>query len=626
MGEAGRGARLGIVFSGGPAPGGHNVALGMLDCLLRCVGGEGGEKGEAEGDGKEGGVTGWSGDGGRGGGGGGGGLQRRQGQEEPEREHELEHGSDHHLTGLVGFVGGPLGLVEKRWTPITRSSIAPYRNQGGFDLLGSGRLRLETRTHFEAAARSCRELRLDGLVIVGGDDSNTNAAYLAEYFSANGVTTAVVGVPKTIDNDMRGGGIPISFGFDSASKVYSEMIGNVCSDARSCRKYWHFIRIMGRRASHLTLECALQCRPNIALVGEEIAAKGTTLREIVDDIASLVTLRGALGLHYGVVLIPEGLLSFIPEVAVLMEELNEAKEAELSDLAEKMIDPTRGERPELEMRRAFTDAVRGRLSPSSAAVASQLPDDIFGELLHGRDSHGNVSLSSIDTEELLAELVGKELNGRHEAGRRTPPQQMQPTQGGATSASALGSAPGSGRFRPMTHFCGYEGRAGLPTNFDATYAYALGYGAATLAAGGAHSTVAAITNLTCAPKRWHVTGVPLCRLMRSERRAGKDRLVIRKMMVDLNGPAFARFASERDSWRNLDHYSCPGPTQFDWSMDDVEVEAANHLPMVLRLASGGDGGGGDRLTARDGLRCTRAGAKDTENVVEEGEDTGAWAA
>lgn len=277
-------------------------------------------------------------------------------------------------------------MIEKKWTPVTESSIAIYRNQGGFDLLGSGRIKLETTAQFEAAARSCRELMLDGLVVVGGDDSNTNAAHLAEYFSATGVPTAVVGVPKTIDNDMQGGGIAVSFGFDSASKVYSEIIGNLCSDARSNRKYWHFVRIMGRRASHLTLECALQCRPNIALIGEEIAAKGATLRDIVDDIAALVASRAAMGLHYGVVLVPEGLLSFIPEVADLMEEVNDAMSAELerSERSQTAADETSSRRGDHDGEKVVSsDAVRSCLSSSAAAVASQLPDDIFEELLLG---------------------------------------------------------------------------------------------------------------------------------------------------------------------------------------------------------------------------------------------------
>ena len=439
--SCGRCLRLGLLFSGGPAPGGHNVAVGMLQCL-------------------------------------------RSLSDKPSSDRDDGAGC------LIGFLGGPAGLVEKRWTPIDKSTVARYRNQGGFELLSSGRLKLETPAHLEAAAKSCRELQLNGLVVVGGDDSNTNAAHLAEYFTANGVGTVVVGVPKTIDDDMQGGGIAVSFGFDSASKVFAEMIGNVCADARSCRKYWHFIRVMGRQASHLTLECALQCCPNIALLGEEIAAKGTSLADIVEDIATLVASRAAAGLHHGVVLVPEGLLTFLPEVAELMDEINDASTDEVH---------VRG-----------AGAIRRRLSAAAAAAAAGLPDTIFEDLLVGRDSHGNVALSMLHTESLLAKLVGARLQ-----------------------AMATRSESSRVRFRPVTHFCGYEGRAGLPTNFDATYANALGHAAALLVAGGATATIAAVTNPTAPPKRWEVAGVPMCRLMCAERRAGRDVPVIRKQLVSI---------------------------------------------------------------------------------------------
>ena len=540
-----RGVRLGLLFSGGPAPGGHNVAAGMFDCLSRRF---------------------------------------------PDD------------FALVGFLGGPAGLVEKRWTPLDAAAIAPHRNQGGFHLLSSGRLRLDTDAHFRAAARTCADLRLDGVVVVGGDDSNTNAAYLAEHFAADGIRTAVVGVPKTIDNDCCGEDVRVCFGFDTAARTYAEIVGNLCQDARSTRIYYHFVRIMGRRAGHLTLEVANRTRPNLALIGEEIAAKGMSLSDVVDEVATLVAARADLGLNHGVVLVPEGLLSFVPEMAELMEE-TAAAAAEMTSGgtnarggggagagARARAAPTAATAAAAaSAATAFTFAdVRESISPSASRAAAGIPSDILDEMLASRDAHGNPALSAVETEKLLARLVARKLGGvLTESGRVT------------------------GRFSAKTHFCGYEGRSGLPTNFDATYAYALGHAAATLAAGGANGVVAAIPNPTDPPARWRVVGAPLCRMLRAERRAGKDRLVIRKTLVDLEGGAFRAFAAERDAWRLGDRYSCPGPTQF--ASDETEP------PLALTLTEGGmkEGGGG---------RCRVAGDDEKMVVERSASDAGAWAA
>ena len=349
------------------------------------------------------------------------------------------------------------------------------------------------------------------------------------------------------------------FGFDTAARTYAEIVGNLCQDARSTRIYYHFVRIMGRRAGHLTLEVANRTKPNVALIGEEISAKGCSLSDVVDEVATLVADRANLGLNHGVVLVPEGLLSFLPEMAELMEETASAAAAAAAAVTAS---------PGCSI--TFAD-VRETISPSSARAAAGIPNDILDEMLASRDAHGNPALSAVETEKLLARLVARKLGGvLTERGRVT------------------------GRFTVKTHFCGYEGRSGLPTNFDATYAYALGHAAATLAAGGANGVVAAIPNPTDPPKRWRVVGAPLCRMLRAERRAGKDRLVIRKTLVDLEGGAFRAFAARRDAWRLGDRYSCPGPAQF--ASDETEP------PLALTLAEGEKKEGGGRSSRRGGRR------------------------
>jgi pyrophosphate--fructose-6-phosphate 1-phosphotransferase len=480
-------ARLGLLFSGGPAAGGHNVAAGMFDCLARR-------------------------------------FSRANGE-----------------PALVGFLGGAEGLVRKRWTEVTAETLKPLLNQGGFHLLGTGRFRLHTPEHFAAAARTCRDLKLDGLVIVGGDDSATNAAYLAEHFAADAVKTAVVAVPKTVDNDFQTPeSVKACFGFDSASKTYAEIVGNLAADARSARKYWHFVRIMGRRAGHLTLEVALRARPNLALLGEEVAEKKLALADIVTSLTELVRARRERGLNYGVVLVPEGLLSFTPEIQSLAEELAGGK--------------------------PFAE-----LSAAAAEAARSVPSEILQELTLATDAHGNPDLSALETEKLLARLVADRL---------------------PRDAKAA--------FRPRTHFCGYEGRAGLPSDFDATYAYNLGHAACLLAAGGANGAVVAVENPADAAEAWRVAGVPLSRTLRAERREGKDRLVVRKTLVDLKGPAFAAFAEQRDAWRLEDHYACPGPMVFDATGGTLDP------PLTTRLAA--EAAGKREKEARDAAATGAAAA------------------
>ena len=463
-------ARLGLLFSGGPAAGGHNIAAGMFDCLARRF---------------------------------------SRAKDEP---------------AIVGFLGGAEGLVRKRWSEVNAETLKPLLNQGGFHLLGTGRFRLHTPEHFAAAASTCRNLKLDGLVIVGGDDSATNAAYLAEHFAADAVETAIVAVPKTVDNDFQiPESVKVCFGFDSASKTYAEIVGNLAADARSARKYWHFVRIMGRRAGHLTLEVALRTHPNVALLGEEAAEKKLALADVVTHVAEIVCARRERGLNYGVVLVPEGLMSFTPDIQTLADELADGKPL-----------------PEL--------------SASSAEAARGVPSWFLNELALTKDAHGNPDLSALETEKLLARLVAE----------RLPPDVKD-------------------AFRPRTHFCGYEGRAGLPSDFDATYAYNLGHAACLLAAGGANGAVVAIENPTDPVEGWRVAGVPLPRTLRAERREGKDRLVVRKTLVDLSGPAFATFAEQRDAWRLEDRYACPGPMVFDVTGGTLDP------PITTRLAAEGAG-------------------------------------
>jgi pyrophosphate--fructose-6-phosphate 1-phosphotransferase len=463
-----RAVRVGVVLSGGQAPGGHNVLAGLLDGLLKA--------------------------------------NRRN--------------------KLIGFLGGPSGILENKCRELTPSLMAGYRNTGGFDLIQSGRAKIETPDQFAAAAATVQTDTLDALVVVGGDDSNTNAALLAEYFSAGGLSTAVIGVPKTIDGDLKNDRIEASFGFDTATKIYAELAGNIGRDILSARKYWHFVRLMGRSASHITLEVALKTHPNVALIGEEILARNRTLAQVVDGLARAVADRAAAGKNYGLVLVPEGLIEFIPEFKTLIAALNESLARNAAQLAA------------LTTHHEKVQVAAAGFPPSLAALFTSLPRGIQVQLMLDRDPHGNVQVSQIETEKLLVEMVKARLVEMAKAGTY------------------------AGKFSAVTHFFGYEGRCGAPSNFDATYGYALGFNAAVLALNGLTGYLSSVTNLARPPARWAPGGVPLTMMMTLERRHGKDKPVIQKALVDLNGAPFTAFAKARAAWAAQDDYVFPGPIQY----------------------------------------------------------------
>ena len=408
-------------------------------------------------------------------------------------------------TTLYGFLGGPKGILENETLLLTEELLRPYRNQGGFDLLGSGRTKIETEEQFAAAQNTMEKLQLDGLVIIGGDDSNTNAAFLAQYFLQNGCGTRVIGVPKTIDGDLKNDYVEISFGFDTASKVYSEIIGNIARDALSAKKYYHVIKLMGRSASHIALECALQTHPNYTFISEEIAAKGATLDQLVNEVADMVAERAAQGKNYGVILIPEGVIEFIPQIKSLIRELNQLLAAGKS---------------------------HENLSKESRAAFDALPEKIRSQLLLERDPHGNVQVSKIETEQLFIELFSKALKKR------------------------------GVKFNAQAQFCGYEGRSAFPSDFDCNYCYALGHVAALLIDAGATGYMAVVQQLGDPVEKWAVLGVPLLAMMTIEARQGQDKAVIKKGLVDLSGKPFEVFKKMRGSWMLEDDYQYPGPIQF----------------------------------------------------------------
>jgi pyrophosphate--fructose-6-phosphate 1-phosphotransferase len=438
--------RIGVIFSGGPAAGGHNVIAGVFDAMKEL----------------------------------------------------------HPDSQLFGFSGGPSGVVSGKHIEITASVLSPYRNMGGFDLLGSGRTKIETQEQFEASLKTVQTLRLNGLIIIGGDDSNTNAAALAEYFTEKGCSTCVAGVPKTIDGDLQGEEMAISFGFDTACKVYSEMIGNIARDVKSAKKYYLFIKLMGRSASHIALECALRTHPNAVLIGEDVAARNKTLTEITQGIADLICKRAEGGKQYGLILIPEGLIEFIPEMKALIKALVKSKEIPAS------------------------------LQP----VWAPLPEPIKKQLLYDRDPHGNINVSAIETEQLLIATVGKELEKRAQQGTYR------------------------GSFNPLSHFFGYEGRAAFPSNFDATYGYALGMAAALLVENRKTGYICCIQRLDRPTDEWQVAALPLTSLMCIEERKGVAMPVIRKTLVDLEGSSFSALKAKEGKWAIEDDYQFPGPIQF----------------------------------------------------------------
>ncbi|MCB1108798.1 MAG: diphosphate--fructose-6-phosphate 1-phosphotransferase [Chlamydiia bacterium] len=440
--------RVGVVLSGGQASGGHNVITGLFDALK-----------------------------------------------------QMDHDSELH-----GFLNGPSGIIDHKSTLLTAEKLDDYRNQGGFDLIGAGRTKIETPEQLQKSMETIQAMELDGLVIIGGDDSNTNAAILAEYFKAHGCEAKVVGVPKTIDGDLKNDQIEISFGFDTATKTYSEALGNIARDCLSAKKYTHFVKLMGRSASHIALECALKVHPNVTLISEEVQKKCMTLHQVTTYVTDIIQSRSEAGKDYGIVLVPEGLIEFIPEVKQLIAELNEQL--------------------------ASGDTLN--LSPASKQAYSSLPEGIQKQLLLDRDPHGNVQVSHINTESLVAEMVQSELKKREF----------------------------KGKFSPVLHFFGYEGRAGLPTNFDATYTYALGHVAALLINHGYSGYMAAVQNLKAHSSEWVIKGVPITSMLNMEVRKGKSKPVIKKALVDLDGALFQAFAAQRDAWALEDHYNYPGPIQF----------------------------------------------------------------
>lgn len=459
--------RIGVVLSGGQAAGGHNVILGLFDAMQKM----------------------------------------------------------NTNSILIGFIGGPGGIVANKFKELKADELLHFRNMGGFDLIGSGRTKIETIEQLESSLRTINEHKLDGLVVIGGDDSNTNAAILAEYLVENQCKTKVIGCPKTIDGDLKNAQIEISFGFDTACKTYSEMIGNICRDALSAKKYYHFIKLMGRSASHITLECALQCQPNLALIGEEIKRHQLTLDTIVKMIVDLIIRRSVEKKDYGVILIPEGLIEFVPEIKNLIEDLNnilsQSDHGVQIDQAKEI-----AEKKEL---------LYQWISSPSQTTFDSLPEKIQLQLLKERDPHGNVQVSHIETEQLLIAKVKQMLN-------KMPHYQ--------------------GKFNPVSHFFGYEGRSAFPTNFDANYCYSLGHVAALLIQSGLTGYMAAVNQLHLHPSQWTVSGVPFTMMMNLEKRHGKQKPVIQKALVTLNDKPFKQFETLRRGWETVDCYRFPGPIQF----------------------------------------------------------------
>ncbi len=460
---------VGVILSGGQAPGGHNVISGLYDALKAL---------------------------------------------NPENT-------------LIGFKNGPSGLIEDDFVVFDDPFINEYRNTGGFDIIGSGRTKLETEEQFEIAAEVAKKHGIDAIVIIGGDDSNTNAAVLAEYFAAHNTGVQVIGAPKTIDGDLKNDDIETSFGFDTATKTYSELIGNIERDANSAKKYWHFIKVMGRSASHVALECALETQPNICLISEEVADKKMSLSQIANYIADSVEKRAANGDNFGVVIIPEGVVEFVPEFSKLIAEINEMlagdKAAEFNAL------------PTWEEKYAF---IENGLTPESMEVFKILPTGIQQQLFLERDPHGNVQVSLIESEKLFSALVKDELERRKEAGTY------------------------KGKVNPLHHFFGYEGRCAFPSNFDSDYCYSLGYNAALLIENGFNGYLSKISNLSKPAEEWVAGGMPITKMMNIERRHGEDKPVIRKALVDLEGKPFKYFADHRDKWAEETAYVYPGAIQY----------------------------------------------------------------
>ena len=462
---------VGIILSGGQAPGGHNVITGLFDQIKKL---------------------------------------------NPENR-------------LYGFILGPGGLVDHNYMELTPEIIDEYRNTGGFDMIGSGRTKLEKVEQFEKGLEIIRKLDIKAIVIIGGDDSNTNACVLAEYYAAKNYGVQVIGCPKTIDGDLKNEQIETSFGFDTACKTYSELIGNIERDCNSARKYWHFIKVMGRSASHIALECALQTQPNICLVSEEVEAKNQSLDDIVTYIANVVCQRALDGNNFGTIIIPEGLIEFIPAIKKLIAQLNDVlAQPEAKNLG----------------RHEMIDFAKSHLSDSNLEVFNSLPTNVARQLALDRDPHGNVQVSLIETEKLHSTMVAQKLERRKKVGKY------------------------SGKFAALHHFFGYEGRCAAPSNYDADYCYALGTSAAQLIANGKTGYMAIVKNTTAPADQWIAGGVPITMMMNMERRNGEMKPVIRKALVELDGAPFKAFAKERDRWARETAYVYPGPIQY-WGPSEV---------------------------------------------------------
>lgn len=456
---------VGVILSGGQAPGGHNVICGLFDGIK----------------------------------------------------------SLNSESKLYGFILGPGGLVDHKYMELTSDIIDEYRNTGGFDIIGSGRTKLEKVDQFEKGIEILRELGIQALVIIGGDDSNTNACVLAEYYAAKKYGVQVIGCPKTIDGDLKNEQIETSFGFDTACKTYSELIGNIQRDCNSARKYWHFIKLMGRSASHIALECALQCQPNICLISEEVEAKAMSLDDVVEYIANAVVERAKDGNNFGTVLIPEGLIEFIPAIKKLIAELNDILATPEAQAVE---------------RENQIDYVKAHLSAENLAVFNSLPADVASQLALDRDPHGNVQVSLIETEKLLSQMVEEKLNQWKAEGKY------------------------NGKFAAQHHFFGYEGRCAAPSNYDADYCYSLGYNASRLIANGKTGYMSIIKNTTAPADQWIAGGVPITMMMNMEKRNGEMKPVIKKALVELDGAPFKYFASKREEWAKKTAYVYPGPIQY----------------------------------------------------------------
>ncbi|MBR2046648.1 MAG: diphosphate--fructose-6-phosphate 1-phosphotransferase [Agathobacter sp.] len=461
--------KVGVILSGGQAPGGHNVVCGLYDAIKAT---------------------------------------------NPENE-------------LYGFKGGPSGLIEDDYIIMTDEYINQYRNTGGFDIIGSGRTKLETSEQFAIVAEVCKKHEITALVIIGGDDSNTNAAVLAEYMAANNTGVQVIGCPKTIDGDLKNEDIECSFGFDTATKTYSEIIGNIERDANSAKKYWHFIKVMGRSASHVALECALETQPNICLISEEVAAKKMSLSAIADYIADAVAARAAKGMNFGVAIIPEGVVEFVPEFSVLIAEINELLAGAKADAFNAL--------PTWDEKYAFIEA---GLTKESMEVFAILPQTIQQQLFLERDPHGNVQVSLIESEKLFSALVADKLAARKAAGTY------------------------NGKFGALHHFLGYEGRCAFPSNFDSDYCYSLGYNAFMLIQYGYTGYLSKISNLSEPANEWVAGGMPITKMMNMERRHGEDKPVIKKALVELDGAPFKYFEAHREEWAENTCFVYPGAIQY----------------------------------------------------------------